>query len=96
MPERKLQDLISVGPGTRRLFASLGINTVAELALREPESLFHEVCRRRRKRQDPCLLDVFHAAVAQARNPHLSIEQCCWWYWSAVRKAAAKPSKAGN
>lgn len=90
MKKRALQDLISVGPVTRRLLNSMGVNTVAELALRNPEMLFREVCRKRRKQEDPCLLDVFHAAVAQARNPHLPLEQCCWWYWSRVRKTAAK------
>jgi hypothetical protein len=86
MPERKLQDLISVGPATRQALASLGVHTVEELALREPQTLYREISRKRRKQQDPCLLDVFQAAVAQARNPHLPLEQCCWWYWSRVRK----------
>jgi hypothetical protein len=36
---------------------------------------------------DICCLDVFRAAVAQARNPHLPVEQCQWWYWSRKRKA---------
>ncbi len=94
MPERKLQDLVSVGPATRSLLASMGVNTVEELALRNPEALFQEVCRKRRKQQDPCLLDVFHAAVAQARNPRLPLEQCCWWYWSRVRKGTEPASRA--
>lgn len=39
------------------------------------------------ERQDLCCLDVFRAAVAQARNPRLPAEQCQWWYWSRKRKA---------
>jgi hypothetical protein len=31
-------------------------------------------------------LDVFVAAVAQAKNPELPIEQRQWWYWSKLRK----------
>ena len=31
-------------------------------------------------------IDVFRAAVAQARNPRLPAEQCQWWYWSRKRK----------
>lgn len=96
MKERALQDLISVGPVTQRLLVSMGITTVAELALRDPESLFREVCRKRRKQQDPCLLDVFHAAVAQARNPRLPLGQCCWWYWSKVRKAGSGLRASGS
>jgi len=36
--------------------------------------------------QDICVLDVFCAAVAQARNSRLPAEQCQWWYWSSKRK----------
>jgi hypothetical protein len=88
--ERRLEDLISVGPATRRQFALSGIHTVAELARRDPETLYREFCRRTRKRQDICVLDVYRAAVAQARNPGLPIEECVWWYWSRLRKASAQ------
>jgi hypothetical protein len=27
------------------------------------------------------------AAVAQAKDPHLPLEQCQWWFWSKKRKA---------
>ncbi len=87
--ERKLEDLISVGPAIRRDFALLGIGTVAELARREPEALYRELCRKTRKKQDICVLDTFRAAVEQARNPNLPPEQSVWWYWSRVRKASA-------
>ncbi len=87
MDERKLQDLFSVGPALLRDFELLGINTVAQLARRKPETLYRELCRRTGQRQDICVLDVFRAAVAQARNPKLPLEQCRWWYWSRQRKA---------
>jgi hypothetical protein len=29
---------------------------------------------------------VFVAAVAQAKDPHLPVEQRQWWYWSRLRK----------
>ena len=84
--QRQIEDLFSVGPSIRKQLASLGINTVAELARCEPEILYRELCRKARKRQDPCVLDVFRAAVAQARDPLLPPEQCAWWYWSGIRK----------
>jgi len=86
--ERQLAELISVGPALRRDLARLGVRTVAQLARRSPERLYRELCRKTRKRQDPCVLDVFSAAVAQARDPELPIEQCVWWYWSRKRKKA--------
>jgi hypothetical protein len=86
--ERKLEDLISVGPAILRDFALLGINTVAELARREPEALYGEFCRKTRKQQDVCVLDTFRAAIEQARDPSLPPEKCVWWYWSRVPKAS--------
>jgi hypothetical protein len=87
--ERRLEDLVSVGPVIRRQFGLLGINTVDELARCEPEALYVQLCRKTRKRQDPCVLDVYRAAVEQARNPLLPPEKCRWWYWSRQRKASA-------
>ncbi len=86
--QRKLRDLISVGPAIAADFALLGINTVAELATHEPEALYQKLCRKTGTRQDPCVLDTFRAAVAQARDPLLPLEKCKWWYWSGVRKKA--------
>ena len=93
MDPRNLEDLVSVGPAIRRDFALLGINTVRELARRGPEALYRALNRKTRIRQDPCVLDTFRAAVAQARNPHLPLEQCRWWFWSRQRKASGRTLK---
>ncbi len=86
MRERRLEDLVSVGPAMRRDFALLGITSVAQLARREPEELYRDLCRKTRARQDICVLDTFRAAVEQARHPDLPPQQRQWWYWSRVRK----------
>jgi hypothetical protein len=85
--ERRLQDLISVGPAIARDFELLGVKTVAQLARRNPENLFERLCHVTGQAQDICCLDVFRAAIAQARNPELPMAQCQWWYWSRLRKA---------
>jgi hypothetical protein len=85
--ERRLQDLISVGPAMVRDFELMGIRSVAGLRRRNPEKLYERLCRVTGKAQDICCLDVFRAAVAQARNPRLPSVQCQWWYWSRQRKA---------
>ena len=84
---RELIDLISVGPATVRALHSLGVRSVAQLARAKPESLYSKLCRLRGRREDPCCLDVFSTAVAQARNANLPAEKCPWWYWSQQRKA---------
>jgi len=91
IPEgRRLEDLFSVGPAMRSEFELLGIHTVARLAQHEPEALYDELCRKTGKRQDPCVLDTFRAAIEQARDPYLPPEKCRWWYWSRVRKASSQ------
>src|SRR5262245_26382907 len=86
---RELKDLISVGPATLRDFERLGIHSVAKLATQDPHALYHKLKRLSGPSHDVCLLDVFHSAVAQARNPRLRPEQCQWWWWSKKRKRAA-------
>ncbi|HMF92028.1 MAG TPA: helix-hairpin-helix domain-containing protein [Candidatus Angelobacter sp.] len=84
--ERRLQDLISVGPAILRDFELLGIATMDGLARSSPERMYTRLGRITERHQDICVLDVFRAAVAQARNPTLPAEQCLWWYWSRKRK----------
>ncbi len=87
---RQLKDLAGVGPAFLEDFRQLGVRNVAELARQEPDDLYERLCQVKGVRVDICALDVFRAAVAQARNPDLPPEQRQWWYWSRKRKAAAE------
>jgi predicted RecB family nuclease len=84
---RKLRSLGGVGPAMEADFHLLGINTVEALASSDADSLYEKLCARTKTRQDPCVLDTFRCAVAQARNPKLPVEQRNWWWWSQRRKA---------
>lgn len=84
--EDELKNLISIGPATMRDLSSLGVSSVSQLARRNPRQMFDELCRLKGP-QDICCLDVLNAAVAQAKNPALPLEQRQWWYWSRKRKA---------
>ncbi len=86
--QRQLRDLISVGPAIERDFHLVGVHSVSQLAKRDPHKLYSRLEKIAGTHQDPCVLDTFHAAVAQARNPRLPVEKCPWWYWSRKRKAA--------
>jgi len=86
-PQRRLEDLVSIGPAMLRDFGLLGIRSVAQLARQNPERLYERLCAKTGQPVDICCLDVFSAAVAQARNPRLPSAQCNWWYWSRKRKA---------
>ena len=85
--QRRLQDLISVGPAILRDFELLGVRSVKQLARQDPAKMYQKLCRAMGQRIDICSQDVFSAAVAQAHNPLLPAEQCQWWYWSRQRKA---------
>ncbi len=91
---RTLGDLVFVGPAMLRDFERLGIRSVAQLARANPEKLYERLCRITGQRHDICSLDVFSAAVAQARNPKLPAAQRNWWYWSRQRKARKKKPSA--
>jgi hypothetical protein len=85
--ERRLEELVSVGPAMLRDFGLLGIYSVAQLARQSPEKLYERLCAKTGQPVDICCLDVFNAAVAQARLSRLPREQRNWWYWSRQRKA---------
>jgi hypothetical protein len=87
---RQLADLISIGPAMLKDFELLGIRSVGQLARQNPERLYEKLSRKTQERQDPCVLDTFCAAVAQARNPRLAAEKCEWWWWSRKRKQRSK------
>ena len=94
MPEtRQLRDLVSVGPVIERDLHILGVRTVKQLALKNPDELYKKLGKLTGQRQDPCVLDVFSAAVAQARDPFLPHRKSQWWYWSQKRKAANTEAK---
>lgn len=86
--QRRLQDLVSVGPAMVRDLERLGIRSVEQISRRSPEKLYERLCEITGQAQDLCCLDVFRAAVAQARDPKLPAEQRQWWYWSRRRKAS--------
>lgn len=90
MRERQLSDLVSIGPAMLRDFERLGVRSVSVLARRDPEKLYERLCAVTGQAQDICVLDVFRAAVAQARNPKLPAARRNWWYWSRLRKRSER------
>ena len=84
---RSLEDLVSVGPAAVEDFRVLGIEEVSQLIASDPLELYRSLCQVTGIQHDICVLDVFTAAVAQAKNPDLPREMCDWWYWSHQRKS---------
>lgn len=87
---RQLTDLYSVGPATIKDLHLLGISSVRQLKNKRSEKLYRDLCRATKFQHDPCVIDVFRAAIEQAKNPALEPEKCRWWYWTQVRKLESK------
>lgn len=83
---RRLSDLRSVGPATIRDLRLLGITKVEELKGENAEHLYTRLCTRTHVTHDPCVIDVFRAAIEQANDPALEVKKRDWWYWSKIRK----------
>jgi thioesterase domain-containing protein len=77
-----LMALANIGPAMRADLERLGINTVAELALQDADTLYLRLNALTRQRHDPCVWDVFAAAIHQARTG----EAKPWWVWTPDRK----------
>lgn len=73
----------NLGPAARADLAVLGIATPAQLAGSDPDELYLRLQARTGHRHDPCVWDVFAAAVHQARTG----EGRDWWSFTPERKA---------
>jgi nucleotidyltransferase/DNA polymerase involved in DNA repair len=87
LERRELRDLAGVGKSIEANLMSLGVKSVDDLAARDGDELYDQLCVKTRTHQDPCVLDTFRCAVAQARNPRLLVAQRNWWWWSRLRKS---------
>ena len=84
---RALSDLAGIGRAMLRDFDLLGIKSIQDSAQRDGHHLYRELQRLTGSRQDPCVLDVFRCAIAQAQNPDFRLEHRNWGYWSRLLKA---------
>ena len=85
---RKLRDLSGIGKSIEADLHSLGVTSVPALAARDGDDLYQQLCAQTGVQQDPCVLDTFRCAVAQARDSRLPADRRNWWWWSRQRKMA--------
>jgi hypothetical protein len=84
---RRLADLSGIGKAMLRDFERLGVTSVAQLATLDAQTLYEQFWALEGVRPDPCVLDTYACAIAQARDPNLPADQRQWWWWSRQRKA---------
>lgn len=79
----RLEQLPNIGPSIAADLRRIGIVHPSELAERDAFALYQALCRETGKRQDPCVLDTFIAAVDFMRGGAAQP----WWAFTAARKA---------
>ena len=86
-----VQSIPGVGPSIAADLHRLGIQDVADLRGRNPESLYAELCREVGRHVDRCVLYVFRCAVYFASESEHDPELLKWWNWkdpTAARRGA--------
>ena len=78
----ELKDLRNVGPAALADFKLLGISNIAQLKTCDALELYQRLQIITNSAHDPCVWDVFAAAIHQAKTG----EAKNWWAFTAERK----------
>jgi hypothetical protein len=81
-----LKQLPNVGPAIAADLKLLGLARPEDLIGRDPYAMHDELCRLTKQRHDPCLLDVFIAAVSFMNGDPARP----WWKYTTQRKRELK------
>ena len=81
---RALTDLPNIGPACARDLQLLGIHTPGQIIGRNPFEMYEALCAKTAMRHDPCVIDVFLAAIDFMNGAPAQP----WWHYTAQRKHA--------
>jgi len=79
----RLQEIPNVGPRMAADLIKLGVTSLEDVAGRDPDEMYHELCAIDAKRHDPCVRDIFAAVVSHAEGDPARP----WWEFTPERKA---------
>ena len=86
-----LEEIPNVGPAIAANMRRIGITSPRHLLGKDPYAMYDELCNATGVRHDPCVIDVFIAAVRfMAGNPARP-----WWKYTAARKRTLA-ARSGN
>jgi hypothetical protein len=88
----QLEDIPNVGRSIAGDLRLLGIALPADLVGRDPFAMYYDLCRMTGQHQDPCVIDVFMAAVRYMEGA----PKKPWWKYTAERKRALTALQDGN
>ena len=78
----ELLSLMNVGTATYRDLQLLEIESINELANACPDELYTRLQQKTGQSHDPCVWDIFAAAIDEARTG----KKQSWWKWTKIRK----------
>ena len=76
-----LERIPGVGPSIALDLHDLGLERVADLADRDPERMYRDLCVLRGGHIDRCVLYVFRCAVYFASHTEYDSDLLKWWNW---------------
>lgn len=78
----RLDALPNIGPAIAADLARIGIHRPQQLIGKDPLALYQALCRQTGRRHDPCVLDIFMAAIdfMEGGAPR------AWWTFTEERK----------
>lgn len=77
-----LQQIPNIGPAIATDLRLIGIDQPQDLIGKDPFEIYHQLCQKTNQRHDPCVLDVFMAAIDFMNGA----EPLAWWKFTARRK----------
>lgn len=79
--KKVFQAIPGVGPSLAQDLVDLGFQSITDLAGRDPEMMYLDLCDLRKAPVDPCILYVFRCAVYFASHENPDSELLKWWNW---------------
>ena len=76
-----LEHIPGIGPKISRELKALGICNTKDLRNQDPEIMYQDLIKLRKKHIDRCVLYVFRCAVYYANNKSPGPELLKWWSW---------------
>jgi len=79
---KKFQQIPNVGKATEEDFFTLGLKEPIQLVGKDPYGMYDKLCKITNQKHDPCVIDVFLAAVdyMEGGSPKK------WWNFTKERK----------
>lgn len=78
---KEFQTLPGVGKAVAEDLWNLGLRGKTELASRDPEVLYEELCEFQGTKVDRCMLYVFRCAIYVSGSENPDPEKMKWWNW---------------